>query len=53
MAIIPTIMNSFQFWIQDNFLKKQISAEDDPEIRSFFYETNKIELSPVKSPVEV
>ena len=30
--IVPTFMNMFLFWIQDNFLKKKAFSEDEEEI---------------------
>jgi hypothetical protein len=27
MFIVPLIMNAFQFWVQDNFLKKDVEEE--------------------------
>eukprot|EP01017_Pseudomicrothorax_dubius_P047298 TRINITY_DN8476_c0_g1_i3.p1 TRINITY_DN8476_c0_g1~~TRINITY_DN8476_c0_g1_i3.p1 ORF type:complete len:126 (-),score=23.67 TRINITY_DN8476_c0_g1_i3:91-468(-) len=44
MVAVPTIMNSIQFWIQDNFLKKHLDEKDDPEIKSLFFEEDQTEI---------
>eukprot|EP01017_Pseudomicrothorax_dubius_P038401 TRINITY_DN5748_c0_g1_i1.p1 TRINITY_DN5748_c0_g1~~TRINITY_DN5748_c0_g1_i1.p1 ORF type:complete len:264 (-),score=21.65 TRINITY_DN5748_c0_g1_i1:107-898(-) len=40
MIIVPVIMNSLQFWIQDNFLKHKASANEDPQVTRLYFETD-------------
>lgn len=40
MMIVPTIMNSFQFWIQDSFLKKTLNKDEAPYIKELFFESD-------------
>eukprot|EP01016_Furgasonia_blochmanni_P021228 TRINITY_DN2351_c0_g1_i2.p2 TRINITY_DN2351_c0_g1~~TRINITY_DN2351_c0_g1_i2.p2 ORF type:complete len:167 (+),score=22.78 TRINITY_DN2351_c0_g1_i2:112-612(+) len=46
MVIVPVIMNSFQFWIQDNFLKKQEFDKEDVRLMPHYYEEVEMTITP-------
>ena len=44
MVVIPVIMNSFQYWITDSFLKKRetTAKNDEPLLREIEMDANSI-----------